>query len=763
MTSLRTIRSRHSDTGQSALVMVLAVTIILTLTAGVLVGVTVNNDPLVQSASVQRYAYRALESGLNAYQSALNADPCLATCNANSTAPDCSPLKYVSWSQVGGTQTGNGVVPEYYKIDNPQQILDSTTNAIDYVEVQVVGAAGYPNDLVYQSTIAKFVPTNGFLNHVWWSNYESFDSSANGSAANCQYYYSKPTNPNAVIAGGVYANYGVNSTTGDVGTSTCGPVYFGPNDTILGPLYSNDSLFVSGKPDFGTNSGVQTPDPNCLFVDLPSYSGPSTCAGTAAAEVGTYSPSLSTYGVLPEKPPSTQSTDAVLSTLAQQGGCYYQGPTTVTMLSAGTMQVTSPDTNVVNSGCSLAGTTSSLPKNGVLFVDSGASNPVAGANPFDGTTQTTTTTTKTTITTQNTSTVTVKSCYVNNPTKCTTTGPTTSNVGNPSVVGPTTGSSNATALIDPQTQATCSGCYYGQTANPDAEADAFVSGSLSGQLTIAAANNVIIDGSVTYHDCTWATPSITSESLCGYNNTAAADPINDTLGLIANNYVEIDHPLVAGGGDIQNCVTVSSPGSPSTNTSTTTTTGTPGVVNSQTGTGNNKQNVTTTTTPGSVITTAVTTTVSTSATFAPPMCDASTPTGSATGGQGLTVDATLLADSESFVVNNYQTKNSGITFGGLTGPEGVLNVYGSISQDARGPVGNFGGTPANIVNGYSKYYLWDPRLTLYAPPYYQTPGTSSWALDSSAVNYATSCPSVPDPDPVPSANPVTTSTACTAP
>ena len=80
----------------------------------------------------------------------------------------------------------------------------------------------------------------------------------------------------------------------------------------------------------------------------------------------------------------------------------------------------------------------------------------------------------------------------------------------------------------------------------------------------------------------------------------------------------------------------------------------------------------------------------------------------------------------------------------LTGgpDEGTLTVYGSIQQDARGPVG----TSVGGNNGYSKYYT-GPRLTLYGPPYYLTPGTPSWALDSSAESYTGTEPSCPPPSP----------------
>ena len=42
------------------------------------------------------------------------------------------------------------------------------------------------------------------------------------------------------------------------------------------------------------------------------------------------------------------------------------------------------------------------------------------------------------------------------------------------------------------------GYYDGQTATPDCEGDAFVSGTVSGALTVATQNDVIIDGNITY-------------------------------------------------------------------------------------------------------------------------------------------------------------------------------------------------------------------------------------------------------------------------
>ena len=175
--------------------MVIGLTMLLTTIGGVMVATITNNDPILSQAAIQRYAYRALASGLNAYQSAINADPYLALVQRRhqrwgaDATNQCAGISYGTWSLVPDTGNGNGVVPEYYKFDNPQQVENSSTSAITNLEVQIVGAAGYGTD-VYYSTVAKFVPANGFLNNVWWTNYESA-----GTASQCAYYW--PSVPNA--------------------------------------------------------------------------------------------------------------------------------------------------------------------------------------------------------------------------------------------------------------------------------------------------------------------------------------------------------------------------------------------------------------------------------------------------------------------------------------------------------------------------------------------------------------------------------------
>jgi hypothetical protein len=72
------------------------------------------------------------------------------------------------------------------------------------------------------------------------------------------------------------------------------------------------------------------------------------------------------------------------------------------------------------------------------------------------------------------------------------------------------------------------------TGDPCGSGDAFVQGHLAGQLTIAADNNIVITGSITYDSFTATAP-------------------RQVLGLIATNNVEINHTTVANSGSPNPC------------------------------------------------------------------------------------------------------------------------------------------------------------------------------------------------------------------
>ncbi len=735
----RAIRSRRAasatDLGQAGLVLVVAFCVLASLVGAVIVQTVITSNPLFQTKAVEIYAHRAMEAGQNAFLTAVNANPSLAQCSSNTnSAGTCSGIDYGQWNLVNNSNA-SGSDAQYYAFGNPQPTFDSTTHALTTLSVQVVGAAYDPsatNNYLIDEETMTVTPSNGFLTNVWWSNYESYNS--NGDYSTCNYNWK--------------LNYDINGSNASCGggNNNGSPVYFGPNDYLFGPVYTNDSVFVSPSPDFGTTanpSTVTTADPHCLFVDNSTNRGMngnySNCAA-ATSDVGALDSANSSYGHSVEQPPAN---DTQLATIAGQNGCLYSGPTQITLSTDangnGQMTVVSPDTSegtqtvqgtsypwdtnniITNVNNCPANGTAPLPSNGVVFVQNATNSQTqAWANPFDDptynsatnvtsnpaspqvnksvtltatvtsgsssltsgatvafkqTTKTGSQTTSNTISSCSAQSLTTVTPATNPPTATATCTFTEASNGTGAFTAVYSGGNNTTSSqgnlgqnntfsssvsYGPDAQVTaggCSNCYYGQTSTPDAEGDAFVNGSLSGQLTIGTANNVIIDGNITYADCNWTTGqsglSVASKGLCPYNSGGT----NDVLGMIANNYVEVNRPLLSAGTLEPSC-------------------------------GANPA----------------------------PTCDPSN------GSSGITIDAAVLALTQSFVVNNYSVGSK----------EGPLIVYGSIQQYARGPVGTFSGT--SLVSGYQKFYTWNPLLDFVSPPSYLTPSTPSWVLQGVANN-----------------------------
>jgi len=693
--------------------------------------VSLPSNSVVPAAGNQTEVDRAVGEGRSDYLKALNANPGLAQCNSGSSGSAvCGSIHYGIWNQVNGSST------EYYAVGNPQPTFDPVTHALDHLTVQIVGAAHDPsaaNNYVFKQVSISMRPANGFLTKVWWTNYESF--SRTGDYSNCNYNW----------------KLGYNMING--GGTNCFPVSFGPVDYLFGPVFTNDSVFVygdgtvGGGPSFG-NSGVTpnvpspvtTADPNCLFVDNANgMSGSGSTCSAASGDVALYDTSKSAFGTPVQSPPQS---NAQLGIIASQNGCLYSGPTQITLskdaFGVGQMTVVSPNTveSTVNvngqavtwdtaniatnyNNCPNNGT-APIPTNGVVFVQNATTVPVVGANPFDNyVNNSVTNLTADVVPTPNnpvTLTATVTSASSQIPSGATVSFSETTSYGSgnsvavilacsavsnwsaPILSGSTWSATATCATTDPsngtgafsatysggtdtsssqtnlgqtntltptlsygsnsQTNAGgCSSCYYGQSSSPDAEGDAFVKGSLSGQLTIGTANNVVITGNLTYADCSgkWITgQSGEPNSFCPYNPAGT----NDSLGLVANNYVEVNHPITQSGSWVL----------PSCGSS------------------------------GGVL------------------CDPSD------AGGGITIDATILALTQSFVVNNFTVGNG----------EGKLAVYGSIQQFARGPVGTF--SNGSSVSGYIKHYTWNPLLTLLAPPSYLNPWSASWAVSTVTAN-----------------------------
>jgi len=454
-------------------------------------------------------------------------------------------------------------------------------------------------------------PANSLLTHVMWSNFRATDPTAAGyPPTSCTQDWSNGyTGPD--IGGG----------------SACAPIFFGPSDQIHGPIFSNDSIYVDGDPTLGP---VQTADPSCLYVT--GTSGQSQSCATSdnsnGTQLVTQSPAdaaADAYGQPLEPLPVTNS---ALETDAALGGCLYQGPTTITLDPNDQMTVWSPDSSISAKCLPAQGGTVDVPNgpngNGVVYVDSAATACAAGANPFDDWTGST---------------------------------------------------------FGPQAQLDYDGTYQnflGATAQPDCEGDAFVSdnpsgGGVSGPLTIATDNNVVVTGSIEYEDC-GPTFDSTVNHPCPYNSSNS----NDVLGLIPANYAEVSHPVqpsctTSGGQHPRTTCVGVNPNSALEPHCTTAQLGTPAAA----------------------------------------LCDP---------GPNLTIDAAITALNHSFAVNNEDVVGSTGGFGAGP-PDGTLTVYGAVDQNWTGAVGILGS--GGSISGYVKDYDWDSRLPMTSPPDFLSPGSTT--------------------------------------
>ncbi|AMW32984.1 hypothetical protein NA23_06795 [Fervidobacterium islandicum] len=82
--------------------------------------------------------------------------------------------------------------------------------------------------------------------------------------------------------------------------------------------------------------------------------------------------------------------------------------------------------------------------------------------------------------------------------------------------------------------------------------------------------------------------------------------------------------------------------------------------------------------------------------------------------QNMKIFASLFAFDGSFQVDGYNQGSSA----------GQLFVFGSIMQNVRGPVGTFNPSTGDIVTGYRKTYVYDPRIITGAFLAYGTPTRS---------------------------------------
>jgi hypothetical protein len=361
-------------------------------------------------------AYNAAVAGIDAFQHHLDVAPNYWTeCKtaSNVSVPGSINETY-SYQIVPATKTSYSSC----STTSPSaSVIESSGKASGTLRLVSTGKAGNET----RSVVATFTHV-GFLNYVYYTNYEDLDPSFYNGGKQCEAYHAER------VKNGVQ-------------TKPCVEIEFITGDEIKGPVHTNDAALVCGTPSFG-REGESPKD--AVEINGETYSEGGGCSD---------SPKFNGEYITKGKVILPPETDGELATLAKPEYTF-SGKTLVTLNA--NLSESSPENTITVANANLnagAPTTLKWPENGVLYVNESSTTGCSyNYKPYD-------------------------SIYTED-----------------------------------------SGC-----------GNVYVQGNYTKSLTIASANNVIIDGNIQ-----------TKTESSGAPSGGA------TLGLIATNYVRVYHPVKRG-------------------------------------------------------------------------------------------------------------------------------------------------------------------------------------------------------------------------
>jgi hypothetical protein len=464
---------RSRDESGVALMIVMGIILMLSLGTAVMAQNVIAHGPIVQQDLVQHEAYRAMQSGIDEYLYEANANPNYVMCNdadvytgypghwtntgyATLGSGLCSGLVLTQWTQVADLAATGDVAawftygtPAIYQCNNSSNCTSGDT----WEQIQVVGYALSEGQKAFQQATIVIQPKNNFLLSLWWLNYDQSDPSTLASDPACTWYWVN----NALV-------------------NNCQSIDLVTGETITGNMWVNDNVFICGSPTI--NGTIYT------YGGLMADPGGGCTQGVPAAD-----------WVKAAATETAPTDDAVLGQVAQQGGCLYEGPTEIDLLSTGGYDVYSPDTPISGTTDSLNATSGNT--SGCVPTNGWGTGSAAVTGPTNGV-------------------VFVQGCSP----ACNVTG-----------YAPL-GTTLANSVYEPDTSGESVGTQEG---------DAIVEGTDKGPLTIGAADNVVIDGDICYQSWT---------SNC--TAPPATPGTADVLALVAYNFVELNHPMTSSHGNWSN-------------------------------------------------------------------------------------------------------------------------------------------------------------------------------------------------------------------
>jgi Tfp pilus assembly protein PilX len=303
-------RSRLAAQDGFTMVVALGVMLVCSLLVAATFEAANGDIDLSHRDSLQKQAYYAALAGVQEFEYHLQANPDYwQTCSSPANTVPQEPNEHYEIKLLVASTAPEGT--KACSTSNPfaTMIQSSGANANTF-RVESNGTAGKAGTSSYatRSVIATFHVV-GFLNFIYFTQYEDGDPNLYGGPATCENYYLKRV------------SLGINNE--------CVTIVFASSDTVEGPMHTDDATDICGKAYFG-RKGHNPPD----SVQM-NYGEYSSCGGSE----GVFYNSTGKPEVGPEL--LTPEGDTSLATYVKEGGEEFTGATHIVLNGAeNTMTVT---------------------------------------------------------------------------------------------------------------------------------------------------------------------------------------------------------------------------------------------------------------------------------------------------------------------------------------------------------------------------------------------------------------------------------------
>jgi hypothetical protein len=363
---IRRFRTRadgsHDERGL-AMIIAITVVVLVTIIALALVQGAASQLPLARHDQDHESALAAAEAGVDDYLNRLAQNSNYWTYSATNPPIPANPA-FTGWVKVSGP-SAKGFCYRY-KADSSKTAATGIVYLTSSGKRVKNSALGCNSNGVIR-TVSLGLRRQGFLDYLWLTDYEITDPALSGSNASSCTFHAWEWNSGS-------------SKYGPSNLANCQVVYWSSLSVLNGPVHSNDGLYVCGGPAFNgdTDTYYNSATSNNAFQSK-QFAGPGAVLNPLAcanAPVYARNGDPASGAILPFPPANTAIKSQADGNLGG-AGCLYTGPTTITLLSSGKMNVVSSKTIQTNAGCA-PGSNLNLPSNGVIYVQN---VPAANSDP----------------------------------------------------------------------------------------------------------------------------------------------------------------------------------------------------------------------------------------------------------------------------------------------------------------------------------------------------------------------------------------------